>query len=173
MATNYTDDLPETRTFTPRTWLSDNDDRAWAEKLYLWYIPVFFVLAGITSRTGLSVSGNWQNLFAGFLVWLPWCRAAAAVAAAGHHPLPFWKQWWFKFQLYLAVLIVFLTYFGTEYFFDTLGMRYNYPAQTWYLDLDAARPRSGDRAGTVQARAAGHVSDFGAGFSRSIMSARF
>ena len=46
MTTAYADDTPEHRTFTPRTWLSDNDDRAWAEKLYLWYIPVFFAITG-------------------------------------------------------------------------------------------------------------------------------
>jgi cycloeucalenol cycloisomerase len=129
----YTDDTAETRTFTPRTWLSDNDDRAWAEKLYLWYIPVFFIISAITSRTGFSIAGNWQNLLAGFLVWLPFC-VLLPLYLRRNHPLPVWRQWWFKFQLYLAVVIFFLTYFGTEYFFDTLGMRYNYPNVSWYFD---------------------------------------
>ncbi len=134
MTTTYTDDAPDPRTFTsPRKWFSQNDDRAWAEKFYLAYIPVFFVISGITSRSGLSVAGNWQNLLAGLLVWLPFC-VLLPLWLRRHHPLPFWKQWWFKFQLYLAVLIFFLTYFGTEYFFDTLGMRYNYPKVSWYFD---------------------------------------
>ncbi len=133
MTTTYTDDTPETRTFSPRTWLSDNDDRAWAEKLYLWYIPVFFIISAITSRTGFSVAGNWQNLLAGFLVWLPFC-VLLPLYLRRNHPLPVWQQWWFKFQLYLVVVIFFLTYFGTEYFFDTLGMRYKYDAVSWYFD---------------------------------------
>lgn len=132
-ATTYTDDAPDPRSFTARKWLSDNDDRAWAEKLYLAYIPVFFVISAITSRTGFSLAGDWQNLLAGFLVWLPFC-VLLPLYLRRNHPLPFWKQWWFKFQLYLVVLIFFLTYFGTEYFFDTLGMRYNYPNQTWFFD---------------------------------------
>lgn len=132
-AASYTDDTPELRTFTARKWLSDNDDRAWAEKLYLWYIPVFFLISGITSRTGLSLAGNWQNLIAGFLVWLPFC-VLLPLYLRRNHPLPVTQQWWFKFQLYLAVVIFFLTYFGTEYFFDTLGMRYNYPNVSWYFD---------------------------------------
>lgn len=132
-ATTYTDDAPDPRSFTPRKWLSDNDDRAWAERLYLAYIPVFFVISAITSRTGFSLAGDWQNLLAGFLVWLPFC-VLLPLWLRRKHPLPFWKQWWFKFQLYLVVLIFFLTYFGTEYFFDTLGMRYNYPNQTWFFD---------------------------------------
>ena len=133
MAGSYEDDTRETRTFTPRRWFSDNDDRAWAEKFYLSYIPVFFVLAGITSRSGLSTSGNWGNLAGGFLVWLPYC-VLLPMWLRRDHPLPYRQQWWFKFQLYLVVVIFFLTYFGTEYFFDTLGMRYNYPEQTWYFD---------------------------------------
>lgn len=133
MTTTYADDQPEVRSFTPRKWLSDNDDRAWAEKLYLWYIPVFFILAGISSRTGLSTSGDWGNLLGGFMVWLPFCVLLPMYLRRGH-PLPYRQQWWFKCQLYLAVVIFFLTYFGTEYFFDTLGMRYRYPNQTWYFD---------------------------------------
>jgi cycloeucalenol cycloisomerase len=130
----YADDTAEFRSFsTGRKWLSDNDDRAWAEKFYLWYIPVLFLISGITSRTGLSLMSNWANLAAGLLVWLPYCVILPLILRR-NHPLPFWKQWWFKFQLYLAVLIFFLTYFGTEYFFDTLGMRYNYPNISWYFD---------------------------------------
>ncbi len=134
MTDSYTDDIAEHRSFTTgRKWLSDNDDRAWAEKLYLWYIPVFFILSAITSRTGLSTAGNWPNLIGGLLVWAPWC-VVLPLYLRRNHPLPFWKQWWFKFQVYLAVLIFFLTYFGTEYFFDVLGMRYRYPDQTWFFD---------------------------------------
>lgn len=134
MSTAYADDQREVRTFTPnRKWLSQNDDRAWAEKLYLWYIPVFFLISGITSRTGLSLLSNWGNLGAGLLVWLPFC-VLLPLYLRRNHPLPVWQQWWFKFQLYLAVVIFFLTYFGTEYFFDVLGMRYNYPNVSWYFD---------------------------------------
>ena len=53
----YRDDVAEHRTFTPRKWLSDNDDRAWAEKFYLIYIPVFFIVAGIFNRYGTSLRG--------------------------------------------------------------------------------------------------------------------
>ena len=130
----YTDDAPEVRTFTTtRKWLSENDDRAWADKLYLWYIPVFFLISGITSRTGLSISGNWGNLGGGLLVWLPFC-VLLPLWLRRNHPLPITRQWWFKFQLYLMVVIFFLTYFGTEYFFDVLGMRYKYDNVTWYFD---------------------------------------
>ena len=133
-ASLYADDQADVRTFSAgRKWFSDNDDRAWAEKFYLTYIPVFFVISAITSRTGFSIAGNWQNLLGGFLVWLPFCVLLPLWLRRGH-PLPYWKQWWFKFQLYLMVVIFFLTYFGTEYFFDTLGMRYKYDNVSWYFD---------------------------------------
>lgn len=46
MNTIYADDQQEFRTFTQgRAWLSENNDRAWAEKFYLWYIPVFFIIS--------------------------------------------------------------------------------------------------------------------------------
>jgi len=130
----YADIPAEHRTFSEgRKWLSDNDDKAWGERFYLWYIPVFFILSASTSRTGLSLSGNWGNLLAGFLVWAPYCIILPLILRR-NHPLPFWKQWWFKFQLYLMVVIFLLTYFGTEYFFDVLGMRYKYENVTWYFD---------------------------------------
>ena len=130
----YADIPAEHRTFSEgRTWLSDNDDKAWGEKFFLWYIPVFFILSAITSRTGLSLAGNWQNLLAGLFVWAPYCVILPLILRR-NHPLPFWKQWWFKFQLYLVVVIFFLTYFGTEYFFDVLGMRYKYDNVTWNFD---------------------------------------
>ena len=45
----------EHRTFSEgRKWLSDNEDKAWGERLYLWFIPVFFLLTGLSSATGLS-----------------------------------------------------------------------------------------------------------------------
>lgn len=148
MSNTYTAGPPEHRTFTPtRKWLSDNDDRAWAEKLYLAYIPVFFVISAITSRSGLSVAGNWQNLLGGFLVWLPFC-ILLPLYLRRNHPLPVTQQWWFKFQLYLVVVIFFLTYFGTEYFFDVLGMRYKYDNVSWYFDSVLLGP---DQAGALAA----------------------
>ena len=132
-ATAYADQPQEYRTFTPgRKWLSENDDKAWGEKLYLWFIPVFFLLTGIASRTGLGPVDNVWNLALGFMVWLPYCVILPLILRRDH-PLPFWMQWWFKFQIYMAVIVFIMSYFGTEYFFDVLGMRYDYKI-TWYLD---------------------------------------
>ena len=131
---HYADEPQEYRTFTEgRKWLSQNDDKAWGEKLYLWFIPVFFLLTGITAKTGLNTTGNVWNLALGFMVWLPYCVIVPLVLRR-KQPLPFWKQWWFKFQIYIAVVVFIMSYFGTEYFFDVLGMRYHYSGVTWYLD---------------------------------------
>lgn len=130
----------EYRSFTPgRKWLSENDDKAWGEKLYLWFIPVFFLLTGISAQTGLGTTSNVWNLALGFMVWLPYCVILPLILRR-NQPLPFYRQWWFKFQIYMAVIVFILSYFGTEYFFDVLGMRYDYKGVTWYLDSGLLGP---------------------------------
>ncbi|MDG2003166.1 MAG: hypothetical protein P8J20_07530 [Novosphingobium sp.] len=132
--TVYAGELAEHRTFSEgRKWLSDNEDKAWGEKLYLWFIPVFFLLTGISSATGLNHTSNVWNVALGFMVWLPFCVILPLILRRGQ-PLPFWRQWWFKFQVYMAVIVFILSYFGTEYFFEVLGMRYNYEGVSWHFD---------------------------------------
>lgn len=133
-ATVYAGEPAEHRTFSDgRKWLSANDDKAWGERLYLWFIPVFFLLTGISTATGLNDASSGWNLALGFMVWLPYC-VILPLFARRNRPLPVWKQWWFKFQIYMAVIVFILSYFGTEYFFEVLGMRYHYAGVTWYLD---------------------------------------
>ncbi len=40
---------------------------------------------------------------------------------------PVWEAWWFRFNLWIFILVSFGTYFGTHYFFDLMGMRYSFP----------------------------------------------
>ncbi|MGH8646606.1 MAG: hypothetical protein ACREX4_19970 [Gammaproteobacteria bacterium] len=44
------------------------------------------------------------------------------------------ESYWFKANLYLFVFGFFGNYFGSEYFFDVLGMVYVYPSATTTLD---------------------------------------
>ena len=133
-ATVHAGEPEEHRSFSEgRKWLSDNDDKAWGERLYLWFIPVFFILTGISSKSGLGHTGNLWNFWLGVMVWLPYCVILPLWLRRGQ-PLPFWKQWWFKFQIYMGVIVFILSYFGTEYFFEVLGMRYHYSGVSWYLD---------------------------------------
>jgi cycloeucalenol cycloisomerase len=133
-AGTYAAEQPEFRSFSSgRKWLSDNDDKAWAERLYLWFIPLFFLISGIYSRSAWANSSSLMNLMQGVMLWLPYCVILPLVLRRGTG-VPFYRQWWFRFQLYVAVIVFLLSYFGTEYFFDVLGMRYRYEHLSWYLD---------------------------------------
>ncbi len=45
-----------------------------------------------------------------------------------------WRQcYWFKLNVWVAVVVAFGTYFGTHYFFDFMGMRYAFGAK-WTFD---------------------------------------
>ena len=44
------------------------------------------------------------------------------------------ETYWFKFNLWIAIFATVGSYFGSEYFFDVLGMIYNYPQLNWRLD---------------------------------------
>lgn len=130
----YEDLTPETRTFTEgRKWFSPNDDKAWAERFYLFFIPVFFGYNALIQNMGWLDVGNFWHVAQNLLMWVPYC-IALPMFLRRDQPLPYHRQWWFKFQLYLLVLVFWLTFFHTEYFFEALGMRYRFPLVTWYFD---------------------------------------
>ncbi|MEZ4356178.1 MAG: hypothetical protein R3F16_21300 [Myxococcota bacterium] len=130
----YEDVPAETRTFSEgRKWLSPNDDKAWAEKLYLVFIPIFFGYNAVIQNMGWLDAGNFWHTTQNLLMWVPYCVVLPMILRR-NHPLPYHQQWWFKFQVYLFVLVFWLTFFHTEYFFEALGMRYRFPDVSWYFD---------------------------------------
>jgi cycloeucalenol cycloisomerase len=130
----YPAEPEEFRTFTEgRKWFSENDDKAWAEKFYLIFIPIFFAYNAVIQNMGWLNVGNFWHVTQNLLMWVPYCIILPLILRR-NSPLPFYKQWWFKFQLYMAVLVFFVTYFHTEYFFDVLGMRYHFPKVSLYFD---------------------------------------
>jgi hypothetical protein len=117
----------------PGYWFSKNADKAWAEKFFLIFIPIFFGYNALIQKMGWLDVGNFWHIAQNLIMWLPYCvilplllRRSSGVA---------WQQsYWFKFQVYMTVYIFFATYFHTEYFFDVLGIRYRFPDVTLYLD---------------------------------------
>lgn len=115
-------------------WFSDNPDRAWGEKFFLFYSPVWMLSMGLMMLTGWDKSfSNGQllvhaaTIVAPMLV-LPWWLDPLR----GQRP---WLQsYWFKANLFMAIFSVFGNYVGSEYFFDVLGMVYSYPNASTTLD---------------------------------------
>eukprot|EP01062_Namystynia_karyoxenos_P067470 TRINITY_DN61434_c0_g1_i1.p1 TRINITY_DN61434_c0_g1~~TRINITY_DN61434_c0_g1_i1.p1 ORF type:complete len:317 (+),score=97.25 TRINITY_DN61434_c0_g1_i1:67-951(+) len=111
---------------------SSNPDKAWAEKVFLFYSPVWPVLFAAWSLSGAHLLvGDAGNLFVSCLTAAPnvvipliWCPT----------PGPLWEQYWFKFLLWVAIFTFVASYFFTEFFFDVLRMTYNFPHLQWSLD---------------------------------------
>ncbi|MEZ4444498.1 MAG: hypothetical protein R3B72_35820 [Polyangiaceae bacterium] len=115
-------------------WFSDNPDKAWVEKLFLAYTPVWMASMGVMVLTGWDKSfGNVALLVHAFGTALP-LIVVPALLARRFTDEPWHDSYWFKVNLYLIVFSFFASYFGSEYFFDVLGMVYVYPNASTTLD---------------------------------------
>ncbi len=125
-------------------WFSDNPDKAWVEKLLLAYSPVWMASMAVMVFTGWDKSfGNGALLIHAFVTAAPVLVAPAVLARRYTHKA--WHEsYWFKVNLYLLVFSFFASYFGSEYFFDLLGMVYVYPNAS--TTLDAALVGSGEQS---------------------------
>jgi cycloeucalenol cycloisomerase len=120
---------------------SENPSKAAAERFVLIYSPVWIAIVGFVMLSG--VYRTWGDVMyivlgigvAAPLVLVPLLRPFPADANR-----PFWDTSWFRLNLWVWILVWFGSYFGSEYFFDVLGMRYGF-ATTW--NLDAALVGSG------------------------------
>lgn len=120
-------------------WFSANPDKAWGEKLFLSFAPVFIIFNLIVQKMGWLDTGNFWNVTQNLAMWIPylvllpwWLRRRSGVA---------WRDsYWFKVNIYMAVYVFFGTYFHTEWFFSALGLRYHFPNVSWYFDSALAGP---------------------------------
>ncbi len=115
-------------------WFSPNPDKAWVEKFFLLYSPVWMASMAIVMLTGKHSS--WSD--AALLL-----HAAATALPVLLVPLwhtikegkqPWWRSYGVKANLYLLVFGFFGNYIGSEYFFDVLGMVYRFENATTTLD---------------------------------------
>ena len=114
-------------------WFSRNPDKAWAEKFFLAYIPVFFAYNALMQQTGWLDTGNFWHITQNLIMWFPFCVILPWVLRR-NSGVPWQQSYWFKLNLYMAVFIFFCTYFHTEYFFDVLGLRYRFNDVSLYFD---------------------------------------
>ena len=117
----------------PGYWLSRNPDKAWAEKFYLSFIPVFLIYNGVIQRMGWLDVGNFWHVVQNLGMWVPYCVLLPAWLRR-NSGVRWNESYWFKFNLYMFIYVFFATYFHTEYFFSVLGIRYRFPEVTLYLD---------------------------------------
>lgn len=133
----------------PGYWFSQNPDKAWAEKYFLLFLPPFFVINGLIMRMGWLDVGNFWNLTQNLLMWVPYCLILPAFLRR-RSGVAWHRSYWFKYNVYMFVYVFFATYFHTEYFFSTLGIRYHFPQVSWYLDSALLGPPEATALQTYQ-----------------------
>lgn len=117
-------------------WLSDDPGKAWAERFFLLWTPVWIAAVGVVMLTGALK--RWDD--GDFMLFSVAVSAPLLVIPAVLHrrvpalaATPWYASYWFKFNLWIFLFVWVGTYFLTHYFFDVLGMRYAFPTR-WTLD---------------------------------------
>lgn len=113
---------------------SSNPDKAWVEKFFLIYTPVWMASMAMMMFTGWAQDWGDKALLAhAVLTALP-VLVVPMVLARRFSERPWYDSYWLKANLYLVLFSLFGNYFGSEYFFDVLGMVYVFPHATTTLD---------------------------------------
>jgi cycloeucalenol cycloisomerase len=116
-------------------WFSDNPDRAWTEKFFLLYSPIWMLFMAIMMVTGWDKSFSDSALLLHSLLVATPLLLIPALLRSGQNPNDSWlNSYWLKANLYMILFSVFGNYVGSEYFFDVLGMVYHYPNASSTLD---------------------------------------
>ena len=128
-------------------WFSANPEKAWGEKFFLVFIPVFLAYNIVVQQMGWLDVGTFWHVTQNLLMWVPYCLVLPCWLRR-NSGVPWRESYWFKFNLYMAVWIFFATYYHTEYFFELLGLRYRFPEVGFYFDSALVGP---DEAGAAAA----------------------
>jgi len=125
-------------------WFSANPSKAWTEKFFLIYSPIWMLQMGVVMVTGLSHRiGDVGFLLIGTSVAAPLIVIPALFSSDARAGVPWTGAYWFKANLYIGIFNFVGNYFLSEYFFDVLGMIYKYPTIT--LNFDSALLGSGEQ----------------------------
>lgn len=102
------------------------------------------VLMALVMGTGVTEEiGEWGFLTIGIAVAAPLVVVPALLRDERSLGRRWFQTYWLKANLYVAIFNFAANYFGSEYFFDVLGMVYEYPMIQ--LNLDATLVGSGEQ----------------------------
>ena len=125
-------------------WFSENPSKAWSEKFFLAYSPVWMIAIGLVMGLGVTARvGEWGFMGIALAVALPLVVVPALIRDEASLGRRWYQTYWLKANLYIAIFNFAANYFGSEYFFDVLGMVYDYPMIE--LTLDATLVGSGEQ----------------------------
>lgn len=116
-------------------WFSANPSKAWGEKFFLIYSPIWMLQMAVVMLLHIdNTLGDLGYIIQSLLVALPLVLVPLVIRDETSLGRSWYQTYWFKANVYIFVFTFFGNYFGSEYFFDVLGMVYNYPNIHWTLD---------------------------------------
>lgn len=117
-------------------WFSRNPNKAWGEKFYLIYSPIWIVITGIFILIGLPEWGNWGQLGFCCLVIVPMIAIPTYLGTkeVKKEEKKWYEAYWLKFHIWIWIFALWGGYFFNEYWFDILGAHYYLPNVTWNID---------------------------------------
>lgn len=118
----------------PSHFFSVSPDKAWTEQIILTQSVFWMSVVGLVMVTGLIQHLNENDLlFLSVSLAAPSALLPALSSSRPDKDLPWSQCYWFKLNVWIAIVATFGTYFGTHYFFDLMGMRYAFDVQ-WTFD---------------------------------------
>ncbi|KAH8891945.1 hypothetical protein GQ53DRAFT_823349 [Thozetella sp. PMI_491] len=109
-------------------------DKEWTERAILAQSPVWIVAVATVMLTGAL--RRWDDR--GYLLFSLAAMAPSVLLPAVLSPArpgPWRRRYWVKLHAWVGIVVCFGTYFGTDYFFDLMGMRYAFDVR-WNLSSD-------------------------------------
>jgi len=134
---------------TVSRWFSPNPDKAWGEKFFLTFIPVFFAYNALIQGMGWLDTDSFWHVVQNLGMWVPYCILLPAWLRR-NSGVPWRESYWWKFNVYMFLFVFWVTYFHTEYFFDLLGLRYKHPDVNLYFDSALVGPDEATAEATYQ-----------------------
>jgi cycloeucalenol cycloisomerase len=116
-------------------WFSSNPSKAWGERFCLLYTPFWIACMAVLMKTGAGGrAGDFALNLAMLAIFAPLLVVPALIRDETSMGRPWWRTYWFKVNVWIGIYAAIGSYFGSEYFFDVLGMFYEYPQLEWRLD---------------------------------------
>ena len=115
-------------------WFSQNPSKAWGEKFFLAYLPFFFALNAGKQLFGWMNVGTVWHIAQNVLMLAPLYLIPLLIRDESSLGRRWYQTYWFKMNVWIYIFAFIATYFFTEYFFDVLGMVYNFPQVTLFFD---------------------------------------
>lgn len=111
-------------------------EKLWTERVVLLQSPLWILPVALVMVTGvLRKWGDAEYLAFSATVAAPSILLPALLPTRPNRAAPWLQSYWFKLNVWVAVLVFFGTYFGSHYFFDLMGMRYAF-AVRWNFSSD-------------------------------------